>query len=557
MKKLLWVGGIAGAIIIIIVVTLTLVVRNYLKSENLKALIIPRIEEATGREVNIESIDVSLFKGIVVRDITIKSQDKKENTLKVDRFILDYSLLPLLKKQLIIKEIRLESPHILIRRNREGIFSVEDIFKHKKKVARTEELKKEQTEESFTLPVSIVTDRVIVNDAQLRFIDEQKVLPDVEGISDMEFKVSLKDVSKIPEVKGTLNIERLSLFINGREIKTTGRIDMDRKNIDFLLETLLNGDRVRVQGRVGDYLSSPDIEKNIYSKHLDLEKLIAIIPSKKKEIERKAAESAPHKKTPSKASKAGSLNITAHGEVNVDVARYKGYDIKDFFLKYKYKDEILTISPLRCEITGGDVIDAQGSAEGEFSLRYSASSEDPIALAKETLRGTLTAKLTKGEIRKSKISDAIATFTGLEELRTLTFKDALFKFNFRDEKIGITGDMNSEYIKIIPKGVVDFDQNADLKAEIKVAPSLTDNLARNIRIPDLITDDKGWTIIPLKITGKMNDPSVSLDTSGIKKEIEKKIRKKIEKEIMKILPPDKEGQNSTPVQDLLKGILGQ
>jgi len=555
MKRLLWIGGIVVAVIVIVVVVLTLVVRNYLKSENLKALIIPKIEETTGREVNIKAINVSLFKGIVVRGIAIKSPDKKESTLEVERFILNYSLLPLLKKQLVIKEIRLESPHILVRRNKDGVFSIEDIFRHKKRKRAVR--KKEQVEEAFSLPVSIVTDRVIVNDAQMRFIDEQKTLPDVEGISDMEFKVSLKDLTEIPEVKGALNIKKLSLFINGREIKTTGRIDIDRKNIDFLLETLLEGDRVMVQGRVADYLSRPDIENNIYSKHLDLERLIAIIPSKKEEKKGEGAESTSSKKPPTKAGRTVPINITAHGEIKVDVARYRGYDIRNFFLKYRYQNEIFTINPLRCEITGGEVVNAQGSAEGEFSLKYSTSSDDPLALAKKTLRGTLTARLTKGEIKKSKISDAIVTFTGLEELRRLTFRDALFRFNFADERIGITGYMNSDYIKIIPRGVVDFDQKADLKAEIKVAPSLTDNLARNIRIPDLFTDDKGWTIIPLKIAGKMSDPSVSLDPAGIKKEIRKKIKKKVEEEIMKILSPATEGQDSTPVQEILKGIFGQ
>jgi len=554
MKKFLWIGGIVVAVIVIIVVTITIVVRNYLKSENLKALIIPKIEETTGREVNIQSIDVSLFKGIVVNGIAIKSPDKKENTLEVDRFILDYSLIPLLKRQLVIKEIRLDSPHILIRRNREGVFSVEDIFKHKEKVAETEKPKKSHTEKASALPVSIITDNIIVDDAQISFIDAKKEIPDIKGVSDMVFEIAIKRGAEFPEVKGRLNLKRLSIFINNREIKTTGKIDIEKKNIAFSLESLIDTDKVKLQGSLNDYLTTPRIEANLYSARLDLEKLLGLVPLKKEKIVTKTRA---HKEPPSKARKTTPLNITAHGKIKVDRARYMDYDIKDFYLTYRYKNEILTIESLRCKIVGGDKIEAQGSAEGRFTMKYSPSSGDPFTVAKKTLKGVLIAKLSKGQIKKSKIGDAIAAFTGLKDLRRLTFRDALFKFDIANQKIGITGNVNSDYIEIVPKGVVDFSRNADLKADTKVAPSLTHSLSGKVRIPELFTDNRGWTVIPLKITGKVDDPLVSLDTSGIKKEIKKKIRQEIKKELMKRLSPSRDGQKSHPEQDILKGIFGQ
>jgi len=558
LKKLLWIGGIIAGLIIVIIIVLTFVVKSYLKSESLKALIIPRAEEATGRNVEIKSIDVSIFKGIVVNDIVVKDAQNKGDFLRVDRFILDYSLIPLLKKQLVIKEIRFDSPHIFIKRDKKGRFSFQDIMERQKKKPVRKEKTQKTDAQLKALPVSIITDKVLVSDAQINFIDEMKTLPDVKGTSDMQFTVRIDKEMKEPEIEGTIDLKGLTLIMNGREIKTRGKISIDREKILFNLNALIEGDRVEVKGKVQDYLTKPDIEKNIYSKSLDLDKILALIPTGEKETTKSAERVRTAKSSTIK--RARPLNLTAHGQMKVDRAKFKGYEIKDFLLKFSYKDEILLLKPLRCDITGGDVIDAEGTAEGEFRLRYSTVVSDPMRVAKKSLKGKLLARLAKGEIKESRITEALSAFTGLTDLRRLTFREAVFNLNFANEKIDVDGFINSDHIRLKPKGIVDFDQNMNLKAEMKVSPVLASKLSEGLNKISFMKDKEGWVIIPLTIRGTVTRPSVGIDTSRIGRAVERKIKKEIEQRIMEKMVPrtdKKKGSSEKKTEDLIRGLFGK
>ena len=50
----------------------------------------------TGRKVNLDEINVSLFKGIVAKGLSIKERDGQRDFLKAGEFILSYHLLPIL-----------------------------------------------------------------------------------------------------------------------------------------------------------------------------------------------------------------------------------------------------------------------------------------------------------------------------------------------------------------------------------------------------------------------------------------------------------------------------
>jgi len=77
MKKILWAGGIFVAILLVGFIGLSIVVNRYLQSDMLKSLILPRVEEYTGRRADIDRIDVSVFKGIAIKGLRLMEQDGK------------------------------------------------------------------------------------------------------------------------------------------------------------------------------------------------------------------------------------------------------------------------------------------------------------------------------------------------------------------------------------------------------------------------------------------------------------------------------------------------
>ncbi len=55
-KKLIWAGVISSACILVILIGLSLIVKSYLRSDKLKSIIIPKVEELTGRRATIDLI---------------------------------------------------------------------------------------------------------------------------------------------------------------------------------------------------------------------------------------------------------------------------------------------------------------------------------------------------------------------------------------------------------------------------------------------------------------------------------------------------------------------
>ncbi len=135
-KKILWTGGILVAVLLVVFIGLSIAVKNYLKSDTLKALIIPKVEEFTGRKAGVDRIDVSLFRGIAVKGIRLMEQDGKQEFVNVGEFVLEYRLFPLLKKRLVIKRIDLVSPSVRLVREKNGRFNFADITERSKEAQK-------------------------------------------------------------------------------------------------------------------------------------------------------------------------------------------------------------------------------------------------------------------------------------------------------------------------------------------------------------------------------------------------------------------------------------
>ena len=183
MKKLLKVAVIVVGILVLLVIGLSIGVKSYLSSDRLKAIILPKAEAMTGRKVHLDEISVSLFQGIIAKGLSVKEKDGQKDFLKIGKFVLSYRLLPLLKRQLVISKIEIVSPSVSIKKERGGKYNFSDIMENP-----SQEPKKPSGPEAKSLPVSVVADRLLIRNASLAFVDEEKDLPDVAIFLDAEFK---------------------------------------------------------------------------------------------------------------------------------------------------------------------------------------------------------------------------------------------------------------------------------------------------------------------------------------------------------------------------------
>jgi AsmA protein len=547
MKKLLKVAGIVVGILILLIIGLSIFVKSYLSSDRLKPLILPKAEAMTGRKVLLNEIDVSLFKGIVAKGLSVKERDGQRDFVKVGRFVLSYRLLPLLKKQLVISKIEIGSPSISIKKERGGRYNFSDITENHSK--GPQEPKKPSGPEQQALPVSIVADRLFIRNANLTFVDEGKELPDVSMTLDAEFKGGLEKDGTPRMDFGLISFKEMKAKLKDVEVKVSGKIDMDAKTVRANLQTMIGKDTIELSATAKDYRSAPDIVANLHAKTLDLQPLMGLSGEKKGQEDR------PRKKEKKAKPSEGDMaqKLKASGQITVDKATYQDYTVKDLRMQYKYAKGEMSIDPLGLQFSGEESFTAEGSLNGNLQC----ATEDASRIQK-TLRGTAVAKLGKGAIKQSQIFDAIAFLTGIPSLKNPGFDEGLFNFDVKDGRVFLDGWIRSSLFKVSPKGVIDFEKRLDIPTELKLAPSLTGNLKGRLAALKLLEDEQGWKVIPLKIKGTTEKPSVNLDEEALGKQLGRGLTKEIERRLFE--PKQKESDKSSKKKEskgILKDLLGE
>ncbi len=545
MKKLLKVAGIVVGILVLLIIGLSIFVKSYLSSDLLKPIILPKAEAMTGRKVHLDEIDVSLFKGIVAKGLSVKERDGKRDFVKVGRFILSYRLLPLLKKQLVISKIEISSPSISIKKERGGRYNFSDITESRSKGPK--EPQKPSGAEQQALPVSIVADRFYIRNASLTFVDEEKGLPDISIALDAEFKGALEKDGTPRMDFGLVSFKEIKAKLKDMEVKVSGKIEMDAKTIRANLQTMIGKDTIELSATAKDYRSAPDIVANLHAKTLDLQRLMGLSGEKKGQEDR------PQQKEKKAKSSEGGMEqkLKASGQITVDKATYQDYTVKDLRMQYKYAKGEMRIDPLGLQFSGEGSFTAEGSLNGNLQF----ATEDASRIQK-SLRGTAAAKLGKGAIKQSQIFDAIAFLTGNPSLKNPGFDEGLFDFDVKDGRVFLNGWIRSSLFKVSPKGVVDFEKRLDIPTELKLAPSLTGSLKGRLAALKLLEDEQGWKVIPLKIKGTTEKPSVNLDEEALGKQLGRGLAKEIERRLFE--PKQKESDKPSKKKkskDILKELL--
>jgi AsmA protein len=531
-------------VLVLLLVGLTLFIKSYLSSDRLKPIILPKAEAATGRKVQLDEINVSLFKGIVAKGLSVKERDGQKDFLKIGRFVLSYRLLPLLKKQLVISKIEIISPSVAIRKEKEGGYNFSDITEK-----RSREPQKPSGSEPQALPVSVVADRLFIRNASIKFVDEGKALPDASITLDAEFKGSVEKDGTPRMEFGRISLKEIKAKLKDREVKVSGKIDMDAKTVRANLQTLIGKDNIELNATVKDYRSAPDIVANLHAKTLDLQQLMGLSG------EKETQEGKPQKKEKRVEPSEGGMmqKLKASGQIAVDKATYQDYTIKDLRIQYKLAKGVLTVEPLGLQFSGEGSFTAEGALNGNLQCVM-----DEASTIQKTLKGAAVAKLGKGAIKESQIFDAIALLTGIPSLKNPGFDEGLFNFDVKDEKVFLDGWIRSPLFKVSPKGMVDFDKRLDIPTELKLSPSLMGSMKGKLASIRLLDDEQGWKVIPLRIKGTTDKPSVNLDEEALGKQLGHGLTKEIEKRLFERTPKESgKPSKKTKSKDVLKDLLGE
>jgi AsmA protein len=116
-------------------------------------------------------------------------------------------------------------------------------------------------------------------------------------------------------------------------------------------------------------------------------------------------------------------------------------------------------------------------------------------------------------------------------------------------------------------GTIGMDQTLQMAVLVKASDNLAPKIVSQSEIAGFLSEEKGWTTVPLRLTGTIAKPSYGIDTAAVGKKATEKIKKKVGEELLKALSGEKgrkseeqpegaqEKKKGGSAEDLLKGFF--
>ncbi|MFC1837295.1 AsmA family protein [Thermodesulfobacteriota bacterium] len=582
---------ILGALVLFVIIVsagLVAFVHYYLTEERVKALVIPQAESALGRDVAIGDIKIGLLTGITIKNFLIKEADRQSDFVSTKAFVLNYDLMPLLQKKLVISEIRFDEPTVQIIRDKRGQFNFSSLAVltdgGQKKVA------KEKSTARAALPLALTFDQINLNRAHIIIRDQLQELPDVDATTSAKLNVALGRTLKDLQYDGNFTV-KAAVKHGAAKVNISGKGNMNQKDLDVVLDQDLDGEKIHIEAEVKNYLQAPIATLTVNSKSLNIDKLLAMVAGMPQTTSGKSGAPLPDRETSSKVI-ADSLppGLVADGTVNVDKALYKGISTSDFALLFNINKGVLTVQELSAKAYSGKVdsnmtvdLNKPGMAyDGSVNLQSVQAADFSSALVQKAagmLTGSLQSAISfsgagttwseiinvlnadgsftllDGGIKGTPVSSSISTLLGLQELNNISYKNITGTFKIVEGgKVRVKSSMQGENLDAVADGIIGLDGTLDLPLTLHLSPPLADKLKSRASFAKYLTDEQGGSTLHLKLKGSLSSPRPTLDMSSAKSQIQKSIQNKL---FQKLEGSDQETETKESPENLIKGLFGR
>jgi AsmA protein len=197
MKKSLKIAMIAVGILLALLVALVLILPSLINLDKVRSLAEEKATEALGREVVIDGVGFSLWKGprVSLAGLSIAEHGDfgEKPFVQLGSFDLKVRFWPLLKKRVEVDHVILVDPRIRLVRNNKQVWNFQDILDHMDSVPTEKESKPEDDGESGP-PVSFLARDIRVTGGEITLADATNDRLK-NGISLMGISVKLIDIS--------------------------------------------------------------------------------------------------------------------------------------------------------------------------------------------------------------------------------------------------------------------------------------------------------------------------------------------------------------------------
>ncbi len=597
LKFLLWGGGLVA----VLMIAAGIAVRFYFNEARLRALLLPPVRAALGREVDISSISIDLFRGIKIGGFTVKETDGKADFIKVKELGLSYSLLPLLEKRLEIGRVWLENPTVNVWRNRDGSFNFSDL-----KMLRPEpgnitgdnqtKVATPDNPAAKALPLALVVQRCDITGATVTFVDKLKELPNVNLTADLNTKLDLGNLK--PEsikVAGKLEF-KLQTEYKSLTPGAVGTIEFDRRKIVYKVDIKQKNEACTLSGSLSDYLAAiPKLVLNIDSQRLDLaylaglgQQLSATGPAAEKPV------SAKDGKPGSGAASPSSPQLKARGKIDIKQALYENCRVDNFFLHYDFDGVNLVISELAGKLADGLFAGAaviksllkQPEFKGNFSLSE-LNLASLMTMAKPELKDSLSGtgagefifsgrsgpgntlqqslsldgkfSLRQAGMRKLPLTVALSQILSMPELADLQVDEFAGNLRIKKGQLKLNSSWHGDQLSGSAIGDIGLDGGLKLPADLILSQNLSAKLAQRYAWVRETFNDKGEAEVSIYLNGTLSQPQLRLNNTKVTQRLQKKLEDKLLQKLGERLSDgesESAGETSTDKpEDILRNFL--
>jgi hypothetical protein len=256
-KKLIIAIGTIIAVIVVLVIVAGVIV--YKKVD--KEFISSQMAKTLNRQVYIEKINASIFSvlsGIEVKNVSIsnfKTTTELENMqgkpvaagdvfAGMESLRFKIKIMPLLKKQVELKELVLYSPVINLSKNKQGVLNIDDLIKSKKQPVDKETKEPAKQISADDIPVAIAVGEIGIKKGTINYYDGEKDQKfQIYKLTTIAHDINIdpKDLANKDEIKINLGmgIKTVGALKSGGVESFDFTIDVTGKVIPFDVETRL------------------------------------------------------------------------------------------------------------------------------------------------------------------------------------------------------------------------------------------------------------------------------------------------------------------------------
>lgn len=398
----------------------------------------------------------------------------------------------------------------------------------------------------------------------------------------LEVHLKLAGATKTPKQLlqgGEITLNNLQLTAGGARPTLAGLLLLGRDSIESKgLVVTIAGQKLDLGLKVTNLMAKPvNLALAIQGDKLDLNQLL---PAKKPA----AATAAAGEKT-----EPGPLNLplTASGTVKLSSVLYRTLTVSNLAIAWRLVDNVFTLDSLKAGVAGGSYAQtarvnlgvtgysyssqlaaksvqadqlvaafapkATGSIFG--TLGFTAQLQGSGILA-ETLKRNLAGQgsfaITDGKLTGSGFMQGLSGFLKADQLRVLQFSRYDGTFGLKGGVVTLNSALNGKDARIKTAGSVDFDKRLTMSLDTRLSPALTGSVARK-DLGRLLTDNQGWGVIPLKVSGTVGSPSFSLDTALAGAQLKGKLQDELSRRLLKE-KPGQEGKQRPEKQLLDQGL---